>query len=349
MAIGRISGPLLKSNLVRDGVDLAFETDLLYLDVSGARVGINTASPQKPLDVNGTIRTTDLDITNQLTVGNLTVTGNTISTDQETIFLAPSAGNAVIYHSRLVVDDLQLQGNVISTEVSNSNLELRANGTGIIEIQSNTTVQGNLDVTGNVNVTGDVTIGGNITLGDSTTDNVVITAGIASNLLPDTDNNFDLGSPSRRWRTVYANQAVIDTLNLSNLSVGDLIFSGNSITTTPGQDIIMNGTGTGGVVIGNFSIRGSIITNIAANNVSELTHTGTGFFAIQGTNGVVIPVGTSAERPGSPPVGMMRFNTDNNAVEIYTGITWGNPAGASGAISEIQANETAASIALALG
>ncbi len=32
MAIGRISGPLLKSNLIRDGVNLAFETDLLYLD-----------------------------------------------------------------------------------------------------------------------------------------------------------------------------------------------------------------------------------------------------------------------------------------------------------------------------
>ena len=54
MAIGRISGPLLKSNLVRDGVDLAFETDLLYLDVNNRRIGINSAAPQYPLDVDGT-------------------------------------------------------------------------------------------------------------------------------------------------------------------------------------------------------------------------------------------------------------------------------------------------------
>ena len=65
MAIGRISGPLLKANLIRDGVDLAFETDLLYLDVNNSRIGINTATPQYDLDVVGTTRSTDLEVTNQ--------------------------------------------------------------------------------------------------------------------------------------------------------------------------------------------------------------------------------------------------------------------------------------------
>ena len=41
MAIGRISGPLLKANLLRQGVNLAFENDLLVLDVNNNRVGIN--------------------------------------------------------------------------------------------------------------------------------------------------------------------------------------------------------------------------------------------------------------------------------------------------------------------
>jgi hypothetical protein len=46
---GRISGPLLASNLVRknSGVgeeNLAFETNLLYLDVINGRVGIKTSS-----------------------------------------------------------------------------------------------------------------------------------------------------------------------------------------------------------------------------------------------------------------------------------------------------------------
>ena len=72
MAIGRISGPLLKQNLIRDGVNLAFETNLLYLDVVNSRIGINTAAPQYQLDVVGTARTTDLEILNQLDVVNFT-------------------------------------------------------------------------------------------------------------------------------------------------------------------------------------------------------------------------------------------------------------------------------------
>ena len=149
MAIGRISGPLLKANLVRDGVDLAFETDLLYLDVNNSRIGINTASPQYELDISGTAKTTDLEVTNQLDVGNFTITGNTISSDQPVINFIASGGEATAYHSRLVVNDLEFNGNTISTTASNANLELRANGTGKVDILSRTDITGNLNVTGN--------------------------------------------------------------------------------------------------------------------------------------------------------------------------------------------------------
>jgi hypothetical protein len=60
MAIGRISGSMLKSNLTRNGVDLAFETNILYLDVTNSRVGIGTSSPSTALQVNGTTTTTGL-------------------------------------------------------------------------------------------------------------------------------------------------------------------------------------------------------------------------------------------------------------------------------------------------
>ena len=60
MAIGRISGSVLKSNLTRNGTDLAFETNLLYLDVTNNRVGIGTSSPSTTLDVNGTINASSI-------------------------------------------------------------------------------------------------------------------------------------------------------------------------------------------------------------------------------------------------------------------------------------------------
>ena len=56
MAIQRIPGELLQSNLTRQGVDLAFETNLLFLDVSNARIGIGTDSPNSKLDIAGEVR-----------------------------------------------------------------------------------------------------------------------------------------------------------------------------------------------------------------------------------------------------------------------------------------------------
>ena len=44
MAITKISGEILESNLIRN-TDLAFNGQLLYLDVQNGRIGVNTNSP----------------------------------------------------------------------------------------------------------------------------------------------------------------------------------------------------------------------------------------------------------------------------------------------------------------
>jgi len=85
MAIGRISGSVLKSNLTRNGVDLAFETNLLYLDVTNSRVGIGTSEPTSTLHVNGTTTTTgltangaiDIDGTGTSNIDNVIIGANT--------------------------------------------------------------------------------------------------------------------------------------------------------------------------------------------------------------------------------------------------------------------------------
>jgi hypothetical protein len=40
------------------------------------------------------------------------------------------------------------------------------------------------------------------------------------------------------------------------------------------------------------------------------------------TDFLQLPVGTTAERPGSPVAGMMRINTTTNALEFYSGTGW---------------------------
>ena len=350
MAIGRISGQLLKSNLLRSGENLAFETDLLYLDVVNSRIGIRTASPTVDLEVNGTIRSTNLVADNQLTIGDLNFSGNTIISSSATINFQAAAGEATVYHSRLQIDDLQLQGNVISTTVSNSAIELLPNGTGTVNIVANTNITGNLAVTGNVNAIGNVTIGGNITIGDSLTDNIVINASIRSDIIPETDNTYDLGSASFRWRTVYSRELFTDFISVPALDIGNLIFQNNEITTTAGQDLYIDGNAAGGVRLGNFKIVDNVITNVVSNAITQISQSGTGYFKIQGTNGFVPPRGNDAERPNAYAVlGMTRYNINSKALEVWDGITWASPAGASGAVSEVGANDISAAFAIALG
>jgi hypothetical protein len=43
---------------------------------------------------------------------------------------------------------------------------------------------------------------------------------------------------------------------------------------------------------------------------------------IYGTTALTIPVGTTAERPGAPAVGMQRYNTTLGYIEYYNGVTW---------------------------
>jgi hypothetical protein len=80
MAIGRITGPMLFSNLERQGVNLAIDANLVYADVSNRRVGISTATPQYTLDVNGNAH-----------LGNLYVINNTITSDTGKINLGSTA------------------------------------------------------------------------------------------------------------------------------------------------------------------------------------------------------------------------------------------------------------------
>jgi hypothetical protein len=53
----------------------------------------------------------------------------------------------------------------------------------------------------------------------------------------------------------------------------------------------------------------------------DLTVTGNGSFA--GTASLLLPKGTTAQRPVSPIVGQIRYNTDLSAYEGYSGTTWG--------------------------
>ena len=237
MAVGRISGPLLKSNLIRNGIDLAFETDLLYLDVNNQRIGVKNSSPQYDLDITGTMRSTNINVDNNLDIANINVTGNTISTSEQ--YLNLGTLDNIVYQNKARIDGIDIQGNVISTNDSSANLEFRPNGTGEVHVHSD------MNVTGNIHATGNITADGDITLGDADTDNLVINADIASNIVPDQSNTYTLGEAGRIWNDVHVNNLYADTVNTTALNIGDIdltLRQGNIIYVSENGDDAHTGT-----------------------------------------------------------------------------------------------------------
>jgi hypothetical protein len=231
MAVGRISGQLLKSNLLRNGEDIAFETDLLYIDVNNSRIGIKTGTPQYPLDVNGTIRTVDLEVTNQADIDGLILTGNSITTPAAVLSI--SSPDKILYNNAILVDDLQIQNNSIEITTTDTDLEIRPNGTGQVEIYSDTYVDGN------IHATGSITADGNITLGDQDTDSVTINADINSDIIPDATDTYALGSSSKRWNEMFVSDLTVDNLTVG----GNILVGGLDLTQTPGKIIYVAANG----------------------------------------------------------------------------------------------------------
>lgn len=224
---------MLESNLVRQGLDLAFETDLIYLDVNNNRVGIKTDIPFRPLVVNNTIRTTNLLVDTALNIPNFTFSSNNITNQDNNILLSASGIGATIRAKILQNDGLQLDTNRIISLRSNENIDIFSNGTGQIIFNNNVEVFANLHATGNI------TFDGNIVLGDSNTDNVTFNSDITSDIIPDVSNLYSLGSTSKKWKDLRTN-----LVNGTSYNSGGLLVNNIDLSTRPGNIWFVSTTGS---------------------------------------------------------------------------------------------------------
>lgn len=88
---------------------------------------------------------------------------------------------------------------------------------------------------GDITVDGNIVLGGDILLGDESTDTVTFTAGVDSNLVPNLDDTYDLGSATKQWRDLYVNGlAEIDSLIANSVAITGGNINGTVIgATTP--------------------------------------------------------------------------------------------------------------------
>jgi hypothetical protein len=133
MAISFVAGSMLNSDLVRD-TNLAFNGDLIYLDVSGNAVGINTSTPASTLEVVGNITVGNIVIPN---VGNVSLGNVNINN------LAAPVADSDAATKKFVLDNAGNIGNIgnlsfsnttITTSLANGNITLQSTGTGLVTI-----------------------------------------------------------------------------------------------------------------------------------------------------------------------------------------------------------------------
>lgn len=339
--LGRISGPLLSDNLLRNGSDLAFETNLLYLNVTGKYIGVKTNGATNDLSVNGTTATTELIVDTYAALGNLDISGYQIQNPISSITFSPNqSSNPTVVAPIIQTPNLQITSNVISNLVSNDNITITA--AGGTSINSNTLVNGGLHATGNI------TWDGNIQLGNATTDTIDFAGEVNSNILPNLTNTYDLGSSTHNWSTVYVtnltiNQPVnLNTSGLTSLLSGNISAVGNSITTTSGGlTFTTSGTGTNKITSNGLTLKivGNTWTPDPSSNAFHIASTLDGYTSFASAKAIVTPTGTTVQRPSAPVVGMIRYNTNLHYEEVYNGTSWIPAIGAGGAVTQTQVDD----------
>lgn len=98
--------------------------------------------------------------------------------------------------------------------------------------------------------------------------------------------------------------------------------------TTDGTSILRS-NGTGYTEIENIKFRDSELWNWSSSNfIFNLTNsTGNAYLKIDNTSGMVVPQGTTAQRPAGPEVGHTRYNKQLEYLETWNGSKWINAAG----------------------
>jgi hypothetical protein len=353
-SLGRISGKALEANLLRNGIDLAVNGDLLYLKVSpiiigseedgedgdpnydstlpaalsGTGIGINRDMPIYDLDINNTFKSKFVNVTNLATIDNITINANgVIGSTTGPIIIQTTDTGAITEFGKMLSDYLEFDDNQVRS-ISNQNIRLDPNGLGITKINSNAQISLDLQVNGNIDVNGNLSTSGTIRLGDQSGDTITIRPQLDQDLMPNADLAYDIGQPTGprlRW-------AELNSTDLSNVVTvrPDAVIVGNqaridgvanTIFGTQSNDDIILLPDTGIVQIEQTAWQDNTITNLLDTPI-KIASTGIGYVRFMGTNGFLIPAGTTAEQRPFPEVGETRWNTDLDYLECYDGTVW---------------------------
>jgi hypothetical protein len=96
---------------------------------------------------------------------------------------------------------------------------------------------------------------------------------------------------------------------------------------------------------GAYTFTDNRIQTTTTNEEIILEPAGTGYVAIDASTGLIVPVGTTSERP-TGQVGMMRFNSTTSLMEVYNGSSWVNVGGGTVTFNEFDGDGSTVAFSL---
>tara|TARA_Y100000592_G_scaffold98829_1_gene172981 strand:- start:1656 stop:3767 length:2112 start_codon:yes stop_codon:yes gene_type:complete len=160
-------------------------------------------------------------------------------------------------------------------------------------------VAGDISASGNIHAVGNITFeggsSGTITMGSGADDNIVLAGDVNSNIIPNTDNSFDLGSSGQQWKDLYINGiGYMDQLGTDADPVAAFINSGEIDGVTLGAESAITSLTVSGLtdLNGNVDIDNTTTTidssdaiSLDAGAASNFT-TSAGTLTISGAGGI---------------------------------------------------------------
>lgn len=187
-------------------------------------------------------------------------------TDDKILYRLNSGGHA----------NLDLTGNIKDRTIGGT-----LNITGDLSASSDIWVGGDLHAVGSVTFDGGSS--GTITMGSGADDNIVFTADVNSNIIPNTDNTFDLGSSGQQWKDIYLNgigyidqlgtDADPSTVYIGGGEIDGTVIGGESPAAATVTTLNATGATTldGAVTLGNATGDDITVTGYVASNVLPKT------------------------------------------------------------------------------
>ena len=260
----------------------------------------------------------------------------------ETLDLTGNIANNKITGSLIASGNIStLSGSLVTDSASTGSF-------GYINVAGDISASGNIHAVGNITFEGGSS--GTITMGSGADDNIVLAGDVNSNIRPNTDNAFDLGSDSQQWRDLYLNRiAYIDQLGtdadpttayigggeIDGTVIGGESAAAGTFTSIVGTSLDMNGnvdidnatteidsTGTVSIDAGaasNFTTSNGTLTLAGAGGVT-VTSTG-GTLTLNGTGQTVDIDGAAINIDASSALSLdaaaaSNFSTSDGAITI---------------------------------